>query len=114
MCLQGRLHVQGFFLCTAENVIVTSHLSPQVWLNHCIQQYFADSLFLYHCIFGLHLSFEEKKKRCHTLVLHIWFALGKLCSQLLCASEDFRVIGLRMQKKGCLFTLSVLVFAGKC
>lgn len=28
----------------------------------------------------------KKKKCCHTLVLHIWFALGKICSQLLCAS----------------------------
>lgn len=28
---------------------------------------------------------EKKKTRCHTL-LHIWFALRKVCSQLLCAS----------------------------
>lgn len=40
-------------------------------------------------IFGIDLSSFEKKKEkktcCHTL-LHIWFALTKVCSQLLCAS----------------------------
>lgn len=42
-------------------------------------------------IFGIDLSSLEKKKkkkkpRCHTLELHIWFELRKVCSQLLCAS----------------------------
>lgn len=61
-------------------------------------------------IFGIHLSsFEEKKKKkcCHTLELHIWFALRKLCSQLLCASGSFGESLPGECEKGCLFSLSL-------
>lgn len=50
-------------------------------------------------------------------MLHIWFALGKLCSQLLCASGGFFGESQPGEcEKSCLFFLSVcvLVFAGKC
>lgn len=50
---------------------------------------------------------KKKKKCCHTLELHIWFALRKLCSQLLCASGSFGESLPGECEKSCLFSLSL-------
>lgn len=53
------------------------------------------------------------QKRYHTLGLNIWFALRKLCSQLLCASGRFGESQPGECKKGCLYSVTVPAFAGK-